>query len=385
MKNILLYTDTPQVGGAELQMFLLAKFLDKKKFTPILACSSYTSLDRWCENFIKEGIKVFRLNVKHKHDPKHFFELRKIIKEEKIDLLHAHVWNPASCRYAFSAAGAKAECRIGYAASSRKIPIITTEHDPFKLSLIKNIFKKNSLKKTKTVVTVSAANQKVLKKLYPEFKDKFVVIPNGIDTTWWHSQSLRFTDLDRKKIKEELFLANEDSLIIISVAELHERKGLKYLIEAIPSVSAKFPNIKLVIVGEGPERSELEKLVKKFGIENHVILTGRQKEIPKLLKCADIFVLPSRREAFGLVILEAMITGLPVIASETGGIPEIIKNTGILVEPENSAEISIALIDLIAHPEKRQKLSTSGEKLVHEKFEAKKMAEEYEKIYEKQN
>lgn len=372
MKNILLYTDTPQVGGAELQMFLLAKFLDKKKFTPVLACSNYPALDRWCDNFLKEGIKVLRLNVKHKHDPKHFFELRKIIKEEKIDLLHAHVWNPASCRYAFSAA------------SSRKTPIITTEHDPFKLSLIKDIFKKNSLKKTKTIVTVSEANQKVLKKLYPEFKEKFVVIPNGIDTTWWHSQSLRFTDLDRKKIKEELFLANENSLIIISVAELHERKGLKYLIEAIPEVSVKFPNTKLVIVGEGPERSELEKLVKKFGIENHVILTGRQKEIPKLLKCADIFVLPSRREAFGLVILEAMITGLPIIASETGGIPEIItdKKTGILVKPENSSAISAALIDLIAHPEKRQKLSAAGEKLVHEKFEAKKMAEEYEKIYE---
>lgn len=369
MKNILLYTDTPQVGGAELQMFLLAKFLNKNEFTPILACSNFSELDRWCENFNKEGIKVIRINVKHKHDPKHFLELRRIIKEEKIDLLHAHIWNPASCRYAFAAA------------SSTNTPIVTTEHDPFQLSLLKDFIKKRSLKTTSCIVTVSAANQKVLKKLYPEFKSKFVVIPNGIDTTWWHSQSLRITDLDRKKTKEELFLAHEDSLIIISVAELHERKGLKYLIEAIPKVAEKFPNIKLVIVGEGPERSELEKLIKKLDIANHVILTGRQKEIPKLLKCADIFVLPSRREAFGLVILEAMISGLPVIASETGGIPEIIKNTGILVEPENSTGISAALIDLISHPEKRQKLSVAGEKLVHEKFEAKKMAEEYGKIY----
>lgn len=372
MKNILLYTDTPQVGGAELQMFLLAKFLDKKEFTPILACSNYKELDKWCDNFIKEGIKVIRMNVKHKHDPKHFFEIRRIIKEEKIDLLHAHVWNPASCRYAFSAA------------SSINTPIVTTEHDPFKLSPLKDFIKKRSLKATNTVVTVSSANQKVLKKLYPEFKEKFVVIPNGIDTTWWHSQSLRFTDLDRKKVKEELFLAREDSLVIISVAELHERKGLKYLIEAIPEVSTKFSNIKLVIVGEGPEREELEKLIKKLGAENHIILTGRQKEIPKLLKCSDIFVLPSKREAFGLVLLEAMISRLPVIASETGGIPEIIKNTGILVEPENSKGITAALIDLITHPEKRQKLSNAGEKLVHEKFEAKKMAEEYEKVYKAQ-
>ena len=366
-----MYTDTPQVGGAELQMFLLAKFLDKKEFTPILACSNYPSLDRWCENFIKEGIKVIRIVVKHKHDPNHYFELRRIIKEEKIDLLHAHIWNPASCRYAFSAA------------SRAKIPIVTTEHDPFELSFLKNLIKKRSLKKTNRVVTVSAANQKILRELYPEEKNKFIVIPNGIDTTWWHSQFLRFTDLDRRKIKEELFLAHENSLIIISVAELHERKGLKYLIEAIPEVAAKFPNIKLVLVGEGPERPELEKLIKKLGIENHVILTGRQKEIPKLLKCADIFVLPSKREAFGLVLLEAMIAGLPIIASDTGGIPEIIENkkNGILVEPENSGKIATALIALISHPEKRKKLAAAGAEIVHEKFEAKKMAEEYGKIY----
>lgn len=375
MKNILLYTDTPQVGGAELQMFLLAKFLDKEKFTPILVCSNYPALDRWCDNFSKEGIKVIRINVKHKHDPKHYFELRRILKEENINLLHIHVWNPASCRYAFSAA------------SSRKIPIITTEHDPFKLNLFKDLIKKRSLKKVNCVVTVSKNNQKILQKLYPEFKNKFVVIPNGIDTTWWHSQSLRITDLDRKKTKEELFLAHENSLIITSIAELHERKGLKYLIEAIPEIITKFQNIKLAIVGEGPQRNELEKLIKELKIENHVILTGRQKEIPKLLKCSDIFVLPSRREAFGLVILEAMISGLPIIASNTGGIPEIItaNKTGILVEPESSQELSKALIKLIENDKKRQEFSLAGQKLVHEKFEAKKMAEEYAKIYENVN
>lgn len=375
MKNILLYTDTPQVGGAELQMFLLAKFLNRNEFTPILACSNYQSLDRWCENFQKEGIKVIRLNVKSKHDPKHHFQLKKILKEEKIDILHAHIWNPASCRYAFTAT------------SRAKVPIIITEHDPFKLSFLKNLFKKYSLKKVSKIVTVSENNKKILAELYPQEKVKIKVIHNGLDTTWWQSQLLRFTDLDRRKIKEELFLARENTLIIISIAELHERKGLKYLIEAIPEVASKFPNIKLVIVGEGPERNELKKLIKKLKIENHVILTGRQKEIPKLLKSSDIFVLPSRREAFGFVLLEAMITGLPVIASNTGGIPEIIddKKNGLLCEPENSSAITETLIDLIEHPEKREKFSTTAKKILHEKFDAKKMAEEYEKIYKKQN
>lgn len=371
MKTILLYTDTPQVGGAELQMFLLAKFLNKEEFCPILACSNYPALNRWCENFTKEGIKVIRLNVKHKHDPRHHFQLKKIIKEEKVDLIHLHLWNPASCRYAFSAA------------SSCKTPIIITEHDPFPLSFLKNLLKKESLKKVSRIITVSENNRQVLAALYPEHKDKISVIHNGLDLTWWQSQLLRFTDLDRRKIKEELFLARENTLTIISIAELHERKGLKYLIEAIPEVSAKFPNIKSVIVGEGPQRPYLEKLIKNLKIENHVILVGRQKEIPKLLKSSDIFVLPSRREAFGLVVLEAMITGLPVIASQTGGIPEIIEHgkTGLLVKPENPEPIATTLIDLISNPEKRQKLATAGHKLVHQKFTAKRMAEEYEKVY----
>lgn len=369
-KNILLYTDTPQTGGAELQMFLLAKFLDKTAYTPILACSNYPALDRWCENFTKEGIKVIRMNVKHKHDPRHHFQLKQIIKNEKIDLAHLHLWNPASCRYAFSAA------------SSYKIPIITTEHDPFELSFLKDILKKQDLKHVGKIITVSENNRKILCKLYPEHKSIISVIHNGIDVTWWQSQLLRFTDEDRRRIKKELFQAQENTLIIISIAELHERKGLKYLIEAIPEVAEKFPNIKLVIVGEGPERKSLENLIKELS-SNHIILTGRQKEIPKLLKSSDIFVLPSRREAFGLVVLEAMVTGLPVIASKTGGIPEIIENgrNGLLVEPENSKKLAKALMDLIANSDKREKLSKAGTETARKKFTAKKMAEEYEKIY----
>jgi len=351
-------------------MFLLAKFLNKEKFNPILACSSYSQLNKWCENFEKEGIKTIRIDVKHKHDPRHFFHLKKILKDEKIDILHIHVWNPASGRYAI------------LAANSCKIPIVTTEHDPFKLSFLKNLFKKSTLEKVKTIITVSENNQKILQKLYPEHKKKIKVIYNGIDISWWQSQTLRFTDEDRKTIKKNIFLADTDTLIIISIAELHERKGLKYLIEAIPDIIKKYPETKLVIIGEGKDRKNLEHLIGRLGIENHVLLAGKQKEIPKVLKSSDIFVLPSLREAFGLVILEAMITGLPVIASKVGGIPEIINNkNGLLVESENPEKLANTLLDLIAHPDRCKKLSAYGQKTVLEKFTAKKMAEEYEREY----
>lgn len=372
MPKILLYTDTPQTGGAELQMFLLAKFLNKEKFTPILACSNYSSLDKWVENFDKEGIEVVRLKVSHKHDPRHLLQLKKVIKEKEIDILHAHVWNPASCRYAYMAA------------KSRKIELVTTEHDPFKLSFIKDLFKKRSLKTAKKVITVSEQNAKTLKDLYPQFSKKIKVIHNGIDTTWWQSQILRFTDKERKEIKEEVFHAKENTLIITTIAELHERKGLKYLINAIAILVEKFSNIKLVIIGEGKERDKLKLQIKKLKLEKNISLIGHQQKIPKLLKASDIFALPSRREAFGLVNAEAMISELPVVATKAGGIPEIVADgkTGLLVEPENAKDLAAALDKLISSESERQKLGQAGKERVLKHFDAKKMAEQYEKIYE---
>ncbi len=370
MKKILFYTDTPLTGGAELQMFLLAKFLNKTEYSPILAWSDYPSLDRWSDKFQKEEIPVIRLKVKSKHDPQHYFQLKKIIKEHKIDLIHAHIWNPASCRYAFMAA-------------DKNTPIITTEHDPFPLPFFKDLIKKHFLKKISKIVTVSDNNAKLLKQLYPNHSKKISVIHNGLDLEWWHSQLLRFPNQDRKEIKENIFQAREDSLILITIAALHERKGLRYLIEAMHKITAKFPNTKLAIVGEGPEENELRKLVEKLEMENHVELLGRRKETPKLLKSSDVFVLPSRREAFGMVNLEAMVTGLPVVATKVGGIPEIIENgkNGFLVEPENSDALAEKILKLIKDPELRNKIGEAGYKTVVEKFDAEKMAQQYEKIY----
>ena len=371
MKNILFYTDTPQTGGAELQMFLLAKFLNKEKFKPILACSNFRQLNNWCEKFKKEDIQVIRLEVKHKHDPRHYTQLRKIIKEKEIDIFHAHIWNPASCRYGF------------LAANSSKIPIITTEHDPFPLPYFKNIFKKSALKKTNKIITVSENNRKILSHIYPKHKSKVHVIKNGIDIEWWQSQSLRFTNKERNEVKEKLFWAKHDTFIISTVAELHERKGIDFLITAISNVSKKYPNIKLILTGDGPDRDKSEKLAKKLKLEKHITFLGKQKKIPQILKSSDLFILPSKREAFGLVNAEAMINSLAIIATKVGGIPEIVKNeeTGILVEPENSLELSNAIIELIESPEKRMKMGEAGYKRVIKYFGAQQMAKLYEKEY----
>ncbi len=371
MKNILLYTDTPQNGGAELQMLLLAKFLDRKKFNPIVVGSHYPTLEKWFLNLEKNEIPIYKLPVKSKHDPKHYLYLKKLIKEKDIDLLHLHVWNPASCRLAFLAGN---HC---------KIPIITTEHDPFKLSFFKKLIRQFLQKKVQKIVTVSEENKKLLTTIDPQNAQKIAVIHNGIDTTWWQSQILSFQNKDRKEIKEKIFHAKEDSLIITTISTLHPRKGLKTLIHAAKAVVEKYSNVKFVIVGQGPQEKELKSLINKLQLERNVALTGQQNNIPYILKSSDIFVLPSNREAFGFVNLEAMISKLPVIATKVGGIPEIIQDqkNGILIKPQSPQEMSQAIIKLIENPNLRSQLSTTGHKTVVENFNAQSMSKKYQEVY----
>ncbi len=369
MKKILFYTDTPQTGGAENQLYLLLKFLNKELFLPIVVLSSYKSLDKIASKIENEGIKVIRQKVIHKHDLRHYTNLKKIIKSEKPDLIHIQLWNPVAGRMAFSAI--------------KDIPIITTEHDPFKVSPIKRIFKTRSFKKISKIITVSNENKLLMKKLYPQISKKLRVIHNGIDTTLWRSQLLRFTEEERNEIKIELFKAKPDTLIVLCVAELHERKGQAYLINAIPEIVKRFPNLKFVFAGEGNNRENLEKLIKKLRVENHTILLGKMPNIYKIYKSSDIFVLPSLREAFGLVNVEAMLTPLPVIGTIAGGIPEIIvdKETGILVPSKNSKAIENALLKLIKYPEIRNKMAEKGFLRAIEYFDAKKMATLHEELY----
>ncbi len=370
MKKVIFYTDTPIYGGAERHMFLLAKSLDITKFQVIVVCSDFKQLNPWCDKFLQHDIRVLRLKVSHKHDPRHLFQFRKILEKENPDLLHLHLWNPGSCRYAFMAADPK------------KLKIVTTEHDPFPLHGLKKTLKKSSLKKTARVIAVSKANQDLLLKLYPEMKDKITVVPNGIDLESFERETIHFSSQEKNRTRNNLFLSGTNDFVIISIAALHPRKGLKHLIASMKEVTAMHPRTRLVIVGEGPEQNNLQRIIKKLHLENNAILIGHQENISKLLKSSDLFVLPSIKEAFGLVLLEAMAANLPIIASNVGGIPEIIHNhkNGELVKPESSKELSAKIIELIENRALAQKLAFVAHHDV-KNFTAKIMAEKTEEVY----
>jgi len=370
-KIVLFYTDTPYAGGAENQMYLLAKFLNKEKYEVKLICSDFKTLDDWAARFESEGIEVIKLNVFHKHDPRHYVQLKEYIKREPCDLMHIHVWNPASCRYAFMAA------------NKYNLPLVVTEHDPFELPKFKKYIKNKLMKRVQKIVTVSKANEDLFKNLFPDLKNYTTTILNGIDVTWFESQLLNFSETKMNEFREKEFEADDNTKVILTVAELHERKGLTYLIKAIPTILKKMDNLKLIIVGDGHQKQELEKLIEKLGLAKNIKLLGHRKCIPKIMASANLFVLPSVKEAFGLVILEAMAAWLPVLATRVGGIPEIIEDrvNGFLVEPKDSNALAEKILELFNENFKFEEYIKNAQQILKEKFDAKAMAKQYEQIY----
>jgi glycosyltransferase involved in cell wall biosynthesis len=370
MNNILFYTDTPISGGAEKHIYLLAKNLVKDGYCVKVVCSNYKKLDEWCIEMKRDGIEIIRLKVSHKHDPRHYFQLKKILRKNGPDLLHLHLWNPGSCRYAFWAGGKK------------RTEIITTEHDPFPLHGLKKRFKQNALNKTVHTITVSEANYRQMLEWYPELKNRMSVIHNGIDLDAFDKELMHFTTQEKQKIRSQLFGVKPEDTVILTIAALHPRKGIRYLLMAMQKIVEQKNSAKLVIIGEGPEKKELEKLAQKLKISANVRFLGHQESIPKILKSSEMFVLPSVKEAFGLVLLEAMAAQLPIVATGVGGIPEIIddRKNGLLAEPKDSDALAERILTLLNNKPLRDKLAFLGHHKVKQ-FDVTAMVEKTKKVY----
>lgn len=363
MRKILFYTDTSLLGGAEQQMLLLAKFLPHDRFSITLACPNSTNLNGWCQKFMEEGVTVQRIQALHKHDPRHYIVLRQLVKT--VDLVHLHVWNPASCRYGFLAARGK--------------PTVVTEHDPFPLGKFKKWVKQKLMANVSAVIAVSEASKKIIGSEYPELLERVTVIHNGVDVEAWEQGLL---SVDRKAVREKIFHATPHDRIILCVAELHERKGQEYLIRAFRSVHEKLPHTKLVLVGEGIARKKYERLSRDVG--EGVLFLGRQKNITELMAAADLFVLPSVREAFGLVLLEAGLSELPIIATNVGGIPEIIcdAEAGLLIPAKNPGALAAGMIKLLEHPTLAAQYAQHAKQQILKNFQASEMAAKTAEVYD---
>jgi glycosyltransferase involved in cell wall biosynthesis len=201
-----------------------------------------------------------------------------------------------------------------------------------------------------------------VKKISP---NKIVVLPNWIDI-----HRFTFEAADREQNRAALGLS-ATSFVIGAVGRLSPEKGLTTLVESFAIISKSVPNSYLLIAGDGPEKRALELKIKTLNLSERVRLIGFTNDTKAVYSTLDLFILPSHYETFGIALLEAMNCGLPVIAGNVGGVPDLVRSgfNGIMVEPNNSDQLTSAILDIISNKCLRESLAKNAHASVIDRFD----------------
>lgn len=300
--------------------------------------------------------------------------LSKELKAGEFDVVHTHT--------------SKAGFVGRMAAAKAKIPVII--HSPHgtiyscdsiegvpKLDLGKKLLQiaeRKAGEKMTYLTTLSEHEKQICLNLRLSTAENTVVIPNGIDL-----EKFLILASDRRKARDELNIAKGE-FVILSIGRLSPEKGHNVLLDAFSDIVEKYPNTKLFFVGDGGEKAKLQTQAESF--KDNVVFTGHKNNVKPYLAIADIFVNPSFYEGFGIAILEAMAAGLPVIASASGGVPEIIsdENDGLLFKAGDVKQLKRKISRLIDDEKIRHRIGKNA-KMRSQCFSTEKMLKKYFALY----
>lgn len=316
------------------------------------------------EELKKNSIKIIYSKYNNKFDLRVVFEIRELIRN--YDIVHTHIF-PSQFYVPISVLGLK------------NTPfLITTEHNTEnnrrKYKVLSYIEKYFYLKYDK-IVSISNETEKNLKKWLrinnnKNFK-KFITIENGINLEKFYPENV--------EVEDNYFKEERKKKIVTMIGRFDTQKDQPTLIRAIKDI----PNVYLFLVGDGIRRKEYENLVKELRIEEKVRFLGVRKDIPKILKISDICVLSSNWEGFGLVAIEGMAAGKPVIGSKVDGLRQIILQKELLFMKGNVKELEKCIKNLIKQPKIRGEIIQKNYKRIS-KFDINNTLKNYIKLYQKE-
>lgn len=319
--------------------------------------------------FLEQATPMYQLPIKTKSElnPKIYWALPKIIqtiRENKIDLLHAHTRVTMVMAYWI-------QRKIG-------IPVVTTCHGFYKRRLGRRLIPAWG----DLAIAISHPVGDHLKRDFKVPPIKIRIINNGVNLL--EIDSIYHTIDCREEKRKFGFL--ETDMVVGVVARLVMDKGHEYLIRAMAELIKMFPNIRLLIVGDGNYRHHLENLVAELRIGPYVVFTGNlsSRDVVRALGATDIFALPATwREGFGLSIVEAMACCKPVIVTNIWALNALVQNdkTGILIEPKQVAPLIESISRLVMDSEARLRIGKSAREMTEKFFSIPRMAEEIKQAY----
>ncbi|MBL7071167.1 MAG: glycosyltransferase family 4 protein [Candidatus Omnitrophica bacterium] len=349
------------MGGIGRYVTNLAKAFKKKGHTVFVA-SSGGELERVLSD---EGIKHIYVDIRTKSElsPKllgSYKVLRRLIREENIDLIHAHT--------------RVAQVIAALLSSREKVPYVTTCHGFFKNRLGRRLFGCWGAR----AVAISEAVRDQLTGSFKIPEERVALIHTGIEME-------RFTrDVlpgEKDSIKRGLDLGGEH--VIGTIGRLSPVKGQEILIKAARKLTAEFPDIKVLLVGDGPDENRLRRLSTKLGLDGATVFTGSIEDTARIIQAIDVFVLPSVAEGLGLSLIEAMASGKACIASRVGGAANIIEDgvTGILVRPQDPDDLAAAIKRMFKDRQISRSFEDKARKRVIKDFSIDDMVFKMEEMY----
>jgi len=366
--RVLQVVDGFRMGGAEKKLCELVKKMDNSKFESFIANVGPTGPLE--ENFTNAGAPVFNCQRKHAFDFRPIFKLKKYMIENKIDIVQTTLfW---------------ADFVGSIAARLARIPVVISwetvshEGDPYHNKWQRRNGYKLAMKFNDRIAAVSQEVEDSLimrRKISP---DQIQVIHYGVDLDQYSTNGIS----KRKDIRSALRIP-EGKTVIGIVARLEEVKGHTYFIQAMQRVVEQNDNVAALLIGDGVCRPMLEEQVKSLGLDKFVHFLGKRKDVNDLLKAIDFFVLPSLSEGLPNVILEAMASGKPIIATRVGGVPEAVvqDGNGILVEPQKPDQLKTAILELLNDHEKIEDYGKCSRKLAENEFSLQKQLNDFEEMY----
>lgn len=360
--KLLFLLQTLRTGGSERIVKELCDNLDPNKFRCFVLALVGGEMQ---EEFREGGIPVHCVNKQGRDILRVSRQISEFIKTNQIQVINAHHFSP----FFHGFYGAKLNgCKIIYTAHTcPEVDLLSSSW-----TMVGRIL----LSFSDAAIGISHdVSGSIIRKFHLP-KDKVFTIINAVD----HRRFKVNVDvIDKKK---ELNIKREEK-VIGSIGSLGKQKNYPNLIRAFTILQERMGNIKLLIIGEGRRRNELESLIKELGVDGKVILLGARSDVPELMKVMDVYCLASIYEGLPLSLLEAMVAKLPVIGTDVTGIRDTIihEKTGLLVTSDAPEELAEGLSRILINPDLAKELSENGQKYALEKHGLAEWIREYEQLF----
>jgi len=288
--------------------------------------------------------------------------IRELVDRTGADAVHAH--------------GYKADIYACFALRGLGMPLVSTCHTWYDTDLFVSIYgmaDRYVLRKYTRVVAVSdEVKQRLLKA--GVHKEKIRMVRNGID----------LSPYDGAIASRHDGRAPDRALVVGLVGRLAREKGVDLFLEAAAEVLVEIPETRFKVVGEGPDREKLERMIDTLHIRESVNLLGRREDMTSLYASLDVMVSSSRQEGLPMAILEGMASGLALVATAVGEVPKVVVDgrTGLLVPAQDVGSLAAGILELLHNPEKRKRLGGAARQLIEEEYSAARMTADYLRVYQ---